>query len=227
MRVALVGDSHLTETSPRRAVRKLEPRLRLAGLDVACDEAGRGCWDEWADDGVHAGELRVECFDATCEFTQRELGGTRRRGRIAGAQVGGAGDELADRETAELFTDFVGGGDDERSHLVERAGAITCGRASHQAQRPHRFDTAGAQSGKTLQMGLGLAALLAGLGATFVLAGVGLVWAGRAGVTLKSSTFPTPCPTPWSGHTGSTTSRTELDRRVVPGYASAAEPPSR
>lgn len=40
MRVALLGDSHLTETSPSRAVRKLAPRLRLAGLDVVSVAAG-------------------------------------------------------------------------------------------------------------------------------------------------------------------------------------------
>lgn len=40
MRVALAGDSHLTETSPRRAVTKLPPRLRLAGLDVVSVAAG-------------------------------------------------------------------------------------------------------------------------------------------------------------------------------------------
>lgn len=38
----------------------------------------------------------------------------------------------------------------------------------------------GTVTGSTLQMGLGLAALLAGLGATFILAGVGLVWAASA-----------------------------------------------
>lgn len=34
MRVVLVGDSHLTDTSPRRRVTKLGPRLRRTGLDV-------------------------------------------------------------------------------------------------------------------------------------------------------------------------------------------------
>lgn len=35
----------------------------------------------------------------------------------------------------------------------------------------------GTVTGSTLQMGLGLAALLAGLGATFLLVGLGLAWA--------------------------------------------------
>ncbi|HUG82958.1 MAG TPA: hypothetical protein VMM13_00250 [Euzebya sp.] len=38
----------------------------------------------------------------------------------------------------------------------------------------------GTVTGSTLQMGLGLAALLAGLGATFILAGLGLAWAASA-----------------------------------------------
>lgn len=40
MRVVLVGDSHLTETSPRRAVSKLPPRLRRFGLDVVSVAVG-------------------------------------------------------------------------------------------------------------------------------------------------------------------------------------------
>ena len=40
MRVVLVGDSHLTETSPRRPTTKLPPRLRRCGLDVVVVAAG-------------------------------------------------------------------------------------------------------------------------------------------------------------------------------------------
>lgn len=40
MHVVLVGDSHVTETSPRRAVTKLAPRLRLFGLDVVSVAVG-------------------------------------------------------------------------------------------------------------------------------------------------------------------------------------------
>lgn len=76
---------------------------------MTCDEVGSGDCDERAEDRVDACELRVECLDPTCEFAQRELGGACRGGRIAGAKAGSAGDELADRETAELFADLVGG----------------------------------------------------------------------------------------------------------------------
>lgn len=40
MRVVLVGDSHLTETSPSRPTVKLPPRLRRCGLDVVVVAAG-------------------------------------------------------------------------------------------------------------------------------------------------------------------------------------------
>jgi lysophospholipase L1-like esterase len=40
MRVVLVGDSHLTETSPRRPTTKLPPRLRRCGLDVLVAAVG-------------------------------------------------------------------------------------------------------------------------------------------------------------------------------------------
>jgi hypothetical protein len=52
----------------------------------------------------------------------------------------------------------------------------------------------GTVTGSTLQMGLGVAALLAGLGATLMLAGLGLVWAARAGtagaVTVEREASP-------------------------------------
>ena len=40
MRVVLVGDSHLTETSPRTPTAKLPPRLRRWGLDVVVVATG-------------------------------------------------------------------------------------------------------------------------------------------------------------------------------------------
>lgn len=40
MRVVLVGDSHLTDTSPRRQVTKLGPRLRRTGLDLVSVAVG-------------------------------------------------------------------------------------------------------------------------------------------------------------------------------------------
>ena len=46
----------------------------------------------------------------------------------------------------------------------------------------------------TLQMGLGLAGLLAGIGGTLILAGAGLVWVGRAATTRpgEGAEIPTP-----------------------------------
>ena len=52
--------------------------------------------------------------------------------------------ELVNRDTAQRFAKIVGPGDDQGAHLVDGAGAVTSSGASDQAQRPDRFDTAGA-----------------------------------------------------------------------------------
>ncbi|HEX6233702.1 MAG TPA: hypothetical protein VFZ63_11315 [Jiangellaceae bacterium] len=46
----------------------------------------------------------------------------------------------------------------------------------------------------TLQMGLGLAGLLAGIGGTLILAGAGLVWVGRAATTRPGEAAEIPTP---------------------------------
>ena len=62
--------------------------------------------------------------------------------RPAGSEPGGGAHQLRDREATELGAEFVGSGGDDRTHLVQRPGAVPRGAAASQSQHPDRFDVA-------------------------------------------------------------------------------------
>ena len=83
--------------------------------------------------------LRLEALHASCQFTQREPGGSRRgrRGRPDGA--GRSPHELWRGVAPQRLTEVVGAADEQRAHLVDGGDAAVSRRATSHAQGADRF----------------------------------------------------------------------------------------